>query len=84
MGVKQLLGGGELQLSTQHPRLAAGPIGFERHQPCPGFSVPGHQDGFARMGGVDEPGEMGPGLMNVDGAHAGLPAGKELGPDVDP
>jgi hypothetical protein len=69
---EKFLDGGKLQLSPQQPRLPPGSINFQRHQPCPGFAVFGHHDCFAGMGGVDQPGELGLGLVNIDGAHGGL------------
>jgi predicted N-acyltransferase len=36
------------------------------------------------MGGVDQPGEVGLGLVNVDRVHGGLQTGREFSPVVGP
>ncbi len=71
---KQYIDGWKVQLTAQHPWLPPWSISFERHKPCPGFAVLGNQDRFAGMGGVDQSGELGFGLVNIDGAHGGRPA----------
>jgi hypothetical protein len=45
----------------------------QRHQPCPGLAAFGHHDGFARMGGIDQAGEVGFGFMHIHDAprHGG-------------
>ena len=63
--------GGKLQLTPKQPGLPPRPIRFQRHQPDQGIASLGHQDRFAGMGGVDQPGELGLGLVNIDGAQGG-------------
>jgi hypothetical protein len=57
-GSQQLLGGGKLEEPPQNPGLAVRLSGLQRHQPRPGRAVLGHQNRFAGMGGIDQPGEL--------------------------
>ena len=73
---------GEAAAPPQNPGVPPGSIDFQLHQPCPGLVVLGHLDRFASMGGVDQPGELDFGLVNVDGCSWRAPCHQEFRPAV--
>jgi hypothetical protein len=60
------------------PLAVSGADRFPVASACAVVAVLGHQDGFAGLGGVDRPGDVGLGLVNVDGAHQRLQAFVQL------
>jgi hypothetical protein len=43
---------------------------FQGNETSPGLAVFGHHNGFTGMGGIDQPGKLGLGLVNIDGSHS--------------
>ena len=57
---------GSQQLALEHTRLAPGLAMLKGNEAGPWLAVFGHHNGFAGMGGIDQPGKLSLCLVNID------------------